>query len=101
MILDTVTLRFDVLNDFELNDFQKFELTQFSVQYVFAALYLSFHCYTYSLVVQFVNDSLLWKTSTIGSLDLLLDVKEGVSSVKSCNISNCLTLMCVYILPKI
>jgi len=44
MILDTVTLRFDVLNDFELNDFQKFELTQFSVQYVFAALYLSFHC---------------------------------------------------------
>jgi len=59
MILDTVTLRFDVLNDFELNDFQKFELTEFSVQYVFAALYLSFHCHTYSLVVQFVNGSLL------------------------------------------
>ncbi len=43
--------RFDILNDFELNDIEKFDITQFSIQYVFAALYLPFLCYTYSLVV--------------------------------------------------
>ena len=35
-------LRFDILNDFELNDFEKFDVTQFGIQYVFAALYLPF-----------------------------------------------------------
>ena len=47
----TVSLRFVILNDFELNDFEKFYMTQFSIQYVFEALYLPFLCYTYSLVV--------------------------------------------------
>jgi len=39
------------LNDFELNDFEKFNTTQFSIQYVFVVLNLLFLCYTRSLVV--------------------------------------------------
>jgi hypothetical protein len=35
----------------ELNDFEKFNTTQFSIQYVFVVLNLLFLCYTCSLVV--------------------------------------------------
>jgi hypothetical protein len=82
-------LRFDILNDFELNDFEKFDVTQFRIQYVFVPPISALSCYTNS-IVEFSSSTTIIGVKPQELAPRIFSLRYGriskVRSVKSGNI---------------